>query len=361
MKLGVWGTTTPRTNRSHHELYREHLAEIIHAEQLGFDHYWIYEHHLLPLAPMPSPNLMLAAAALQTNRIRLGNMVNVVPFRNPLVLAEEAAMLDTMTNGRLDLGLGRGSNLSEYRTFGIAMEDSRSIFQESVGMIMRILADENFSQVGNFVRIEKHTPLSPPLVQKPRPPIYITAASDESIAWAAERDLPIVQLDSPIEDCRRDAETYRGIQVASGYAPTPRLCLTREIYIADSDEQAQEEAYPYLLEYWGLWGRYAQFVTEAGTPKSFETWYKRAPRLAAMSYKQLIDDGLVLVGSAETVARKIMLHRHEVDLAMLVGVFQLGSLPHDNVMNSMQAFSERVTPLISNPVETNNTKFVGRK
>ncbi|MGZ5864916.1 MAG: LLM class flavin-dependent oxidoreductase [Xanthobacteraceae bacterium] len=344
MKFGIWGTTTPRKNRSHQQLYREHLAEIIQAESLGFDHYWIYEHHLLPLAPMPSPNLMLAAAATHTSRMRIGNMVNVVPFRNPLVLAEEATMLDNLSNGRLDLGLGRGSNLSEYRTFGISMADSREMFQESVAMILRIFADEMFSTSGKFFKLDKRGPLSPPLVQQPHPPIYITAASEESIRWAAERDLPIVQLDSPIDECRRDAALYREAQVNSGHKATPRLCLTREIYIAETDEQARVEAYPYLVEYWGLWGRYAQFVAEAGAPKSFETWYQRAPRLAAMSFEELIDAGLVLVGSAETVLNKLLMHQKEIDLSTLVGVFQLGSLPHDQVSKSMKAFAERVMP-----------------
>lgn len=346
MRFAIWGTTAPRQGRSHHELYRDHLDEIALAETLGFDHYWIYEHHLQPSAPMPAPNLMLAAAAQRTSRIRLGNMVNVVSFRNPLLLAEEAALLDALTNGRLDLGLGRGSNLSEYRTFGVAMDRSRAIFEELVGMIMRILADENFAHAGEFFRIDKRTPLSPTLVQKPHPPIYVTAASQELLRWAAERDLPAVQLDSPIDECRRDIEFYRSVQTASGHAPAPRLCLTREIYIAETDEQARRAAYPYLLEYWNLWGRYTQFTREAGVPGSFETWYRRAPRLAAMSYDELIDSGLVLAGSPETVARKIAEHREALDLAMLVGVFQLGSMPHELVVKSLTAFAEHVMPRV---------------
>lgn len=346
MKFAIWGTTGPRKDRTHHQLYREHLDEIALAEWLGFDHYWIYEHHLQPSAPMPAPNLLLAAAAQRTSRIRLGNMVNVVSFRNPLLLAEEAALLDAMTDGRLDLGLGRGSNLSEYRTFGIAMDQSRAIFEESVGVILRILADENFEHAGTHFHVNKRSALSPTLVQRPHPPIYVTAASRESLRWAAERDLPAVQLDSPIDECARDIAFYRSVQTASGHPPAPRLCLTREIYIAETDEQAKREAYPYLIEYWGLWGRYAQFLAEAGTPESFETWYKRAPRLAAMSYDELIDSGLLLAGSAETVARKIAEHRDKLDLATLVGAFQFASMPHDMVAKSMSAFAEQVVPSV---------------
>jgi alkanesulfonate monooxygenase SsuD/methylene tetrahydromethanopterin reductase-like flavin-dependent oxidoreductase (luciferase family) len=337
----------PRKNRSYHELYLEHLAEIEKAEHLGFDHYWIYEHHLLPLAPMPSPNLMLAAAAIRTRRIRLGNMVNVVPFRNPLMVAEEAAMLDVLSNGRLDLGLGRGSNLSEYRAFGIPMDQSRPIFEQHVDVILRALADENFSVSGKLYNISKQAALSPPPIQKPHPPVYVTAASQESLRWAAERDLPFVQLDSLIEDCARDLAYYREIQAESGHKHTSRLCLTREIYVGETDEAARKEAYSYLLEYWGLWGRYAQFVAEAGTPGSFETWYQRAPRLAAMNFDELIESGLVLVGSPQTVARKIVEHQNQLDIAVLVGVFQLGSLPHEKVVKSMEAFAKEVMPMLA--------------
>ena len=264
------GHAASRQGRSHHELYRDHLDEIALAETLGFDHYWIYEHHLQPSAPMPAPNLVLAAAAQRTSRIRLGNMVNVVSFRNPLLLAEEAALLDALTNGRLDLGLGRGSNLSEYRAFGIAMDQSRAIFEESVGTIRASWPTRPSRTRGDFSTFDKRTPLSPPLVQQPHPPIYITAASKELLRWAAERDLPAVQLDSPIDDCRRDIDLYRSVQTASGHVPAPRLCLTREIDIAETDDQARREAYPHLLEYWNLWGRYTQFTQEAGVPGSFE-------------------------------------------------------------------------------------------
>ena len=108
MRFAIWSPTNPREGVTHVDLYRQQVREIEIAEELGFQHFWLYEHHVSPSGPMPSPNLLIAAAALTTSRIRLGTMVNILPYRNPLLLAEEGAMLDVLTNGRFDMGSAAG-------------------------------------------------------------------------------------------------------------------------------------------------------------------------------------------------------------------------------------------------------------
>src|SRR3974390_554110 len=108
MRFAIWSPTNPREGVSHVELLRQQINEIEIAEELGFDNIWLYEHHVSPSGPMPSPNLLIAAAAPSTSRIRLGTMVNILPYRNPLLVAEEAEMLDVLTGGRVDLGHGPG-------------------------------------------------------------------------------------------------------------------------------------------------------------------------------------------------------------------------------------------------------------
>ncbi|HUB97428.1 MAG TPA: LLM class flavin-dependent oxidoreductase [Stellaceae bacterium] len=346
MEFGIWDTTGPRERVTTADLYRQHFAELTLAETCGFHHYWFYEHHLSATGPVPSPNLMVAAAAQHTSQIRLGNMVTLLPVRNPLLVAEEMAMLDQMTGGRLDVGIGRGGKAAEYECFGLETANSRALFHESFELIRRIWADEIFEHQGPHFRIAKAAALSPVLVQRPHPPVYVTANSEESIRWAAERDFPFVQLDSMFEDCRRDQAFYREIQRAAGFAVRPRLCLTREVYVAPTDEQARREAKDYLMHYWNLWGRFTQFVKAGQVPASFESWYQRAPRLFSMSYEELIDAGLVLIGSPETVARQVRRHRDELDLAVFVGSFQLGGMPHDKVMSSLRAFGTEVMPRV---------------
>ena len=119
MRLAIWSTTTPRENSTHVEMFRRQFEEVELAERIGIDQIWFFEHHLQPTAPVPSPNLLIAAASRTTRHIRFGSMVNILPFRHPLLVAEEAAMLDNLTGGRLDMGLGRGLRPPEFEAFGI--------------------------------------------------------------------------------------------------------------------------------------------------------------------------------------------------------------------------------------------------
>ena len=151
MRLAIWSTTTPRENSAHPEMFRRQLEEVELAERIGIDQIWFFEHHLQPTAPVPSPNLLIAAAARTTRRIRFSSMVNILPFRHPLLVAEEAAMLDNLTNGRLDMGLGRGLRPPEFEAFGVDQQQSREMFLESFEIIRRVWADEEFVHRGQVL------------------------------------------------------------------------------------------------------------------------------------------------------------------------------------------------------------------
>lgn len=349
MKFAIWDKLQPRTNISHTDLYRQHLEEVRIAEQCGFDHFWFFEHHVSPNSPIPSPNLMVAAAAVMTSRIRLGNMVNVLPYRDPLLVAEEAAMLDVLSGGRLDVGIGRGLKPTEFEAFCLSQADSRSMFEESIDVIGRIWADETFEHHGAHYNVAKKTPLSPPLVQRPTPRLWISAQSEESLRWAAERDLMFGQIDSLIEDCRRDCDLYHQVQAAAGHKFSQRLFLTREVYVAETDEKARAEAYEYLLADWDLWSRYKQFARDGKLPAGYEAWTKRAPLLSSLSFEDLIDRGVVLVGSPQTVIDGIRRHQEQLELAVLVCVMQLAHMPHAMVRKSMEMFAAEVMPHFSAP------------
>jgi alkanesulfonate monooxygenase SsuD/methylene tetrahydromethanopterin reductase-like flavin-dependent oxidoreductase (luciferase family) len=347
MKLAIWSTANPRQNSTYAELFKRQLDEVELAERIGIDQLWFYEHHLTLSAPVPSPNLLIAAAARSTSRIRLCNMVNILPFRNPLMVAEEAAMLDNLTNGRLDMGIGRGLRPPEFDAFCIDQQQSREMFLEAFDVIRRVWNDENFHHRGKYWTVKKDAPLAPPLVQRPHPPFLVSAQSEESIRWAAQYDIPFAQIDAMPDQARRDQTLYREVQVAHGHKPAPRLYLMREIYVAETDARAKEEAHPYLLQYWELWNRYTQFTDEGQMPDSYDFWRKQAPALHAMSFEQLIDAGMVMVGSAKSVAASIIRLCAELDLMGLSIIFKFGAMPYDMVERSMQAFGDQVMPLIA--------------
>lgn len=343
MKFAIWSTTTPRENSTHVELFRRQLEEVELAERLGIDQVWFLEHHLQPSAT-PSPNLIIAAASQRTRRIRFANMVNILPFRNPLLVAEEAAMLDTLTEGRLDMGIGRGLRPPEFAAFAVDQARSREMFLESFDVIRRVWADEIFEHRGKYWTVKKDAPLYPPLVQRPHPPFLVSAQSEESLRWSAEHDIPFAQIDATVPQARRDQALYREVQVAHGHGPAPRLYLMREIYVADDNARARAEAQPYLLQYWELWNRYTQFTRGGRLPDSYDFWRRQAPMLHDMSFDEIVANDMVILGSPSTVADTILRIASQLDLMGVALVFKLGAMPYDMVERSMTRFGEEVLP-----------------
>jgi alkanesulfonate monooxygenase SsuD/methylene tetrahydromethanopterin reductase-like flavin-dependent oxidoreductase (luciferase family) len=346
VKLAIWSTSALSENSTYPELFRHKLDEVELAERIGIDAIWFLEHHLIPTSPTPSPNLLIAAASQRTHCIRFANMVNILPFRNPLLVAEEAAMLDNLTNGRLDMGLGRGLRPPEFEAFGVDQQQSREMFLESFEIIRRVWADENFVHRGKYWTVQKDAPLSPPLVQRPHPPFLVSAQSEESLRWAAAHDIPFAQIDSMADQARRDQTIYREVQVAHGHAPAPRLYLMREIYVGESDARARAEAEPYLLQYWELWNRYTQFTRGGKLPDSYDFWRRQAPMLHAMSFDQIVANDMVILGGAESAATAILRLASQLELMGLALIFKLGTMPCDMIERSMTAFGEQVIPRI---------------
>jgi alkanesulfonate monooxygenase SsuD/methylene tetrahydromethanopterin reductase-like flavin-dependent oxidoreductase (luciferase family) len=346
VRLAIWSTTAPREHSTHAEMFRRQLAEVELAERIGIDQIWFFEHHLQPTAPVPSPNLLIAAAARTTRHIRFASMVNILPFRHPLLVAEEAAMLDNLTQGRLDMGLGRGLRPPEFEAFGVDQQQSRDMFLESFDVIRRVWADENFVHHGKYWTMRKEAPLSPPLVQRPHPPFLVSAQSEESLRWAAEHDIPFAQIDSMVEQAKRDQALYREVQTAHGHAPLPRLYLMREIYVGDSDERARTEAQPWLLQYWELWNRYTQFTRGGQLPDSYDFWRRQAPMLHAMSFEEILANDMVILGGPDRVADVVLRLAGQLDLMGLALIFKLGAMPYDMVERSMSRFGEAVVPRI---------------
>jgi alkanesulfonate monooxygenase SsuD/methylene tetrahydromethanopterin reductase-like flavin-dependent oxidoreductase (luciferase family) len=253
-------------------------------------------------------------------------------------------MLDNLTDGRFDMGLGRGLRPPEFAAFGVDQQQSREMFAESFDVIRRVFADENFEHSGKYWTVRKDAPLAPPLVQRPHPPFLVSAQSEESLRWAARHDIPFAQIDSLADQARHDAALYREVQTAHGHAPAPRLYLMREIYVADSDARARAEAEPWMLQQWQLWNRYTQFTRGGKLPESYDFWRRQAPMLHAMGFAEIVAQDMVILGGPETVAEAILRLVGQLDLMGLAMIFKLGAMPYDMVERSMTLFGEEVMP-----------------
>jgi len=176
----------PTRPRPLKDLYRDHLEEAVLAEELGFDNVWASEHHFSEDAWNPSPITFLAAVAARTERVRIGTYVLLLPFHNPVRVAEDIAVLDNLSGGRVDLPVGVGSAVEEFRSFGIPFNERLGRTFEALRIIERCFAGEEFSHKGKYYEFPNVRMTTSP-VQRPGPPIWVASMGDQSVAWTARR------------------------------------------------------------------------------------------------------------------------------------------------------------------------------
>ncbi len=227
--------------------YAEHLEAWEDLDRLGYDGVGFNEHHTSPYGLMNSPNLLAAGAAQRTKRLKLLIYGNLLPLHEPLRLAEELAMLDCLSNGRIISGFARGIP-REHKVYGVPLADSRARFEEAWEIIRRAWTEEAFSYTGKFWSYQD-VAIWPRPVQQPHPPVWVpVTTSKETIEWAAAHDIPITPGLSP-SGLREDIIRYYAQCLAQhGRRLTPEhLILTINAYVAESKAQAVKEAGPYAL------------------------------------------------------------------------------------------------------------------
>ncbi len=228
--------------------YREHLEAWTLMEELGFDGIGFNEHHTSPYGLMTSPNLMAAALSQRTDRMKVLIMGNLLPIHEPLRLAEELAMLDCLSNGRLIAGFARGIP-REYIAYHIDLAESRARFEEAWEIIKRAWTEEVFSYEGQFWSYHD-VAIWPRPVQPPHPPVWVpVSGSQETIEWAARENIPITPGTIAPRGVKQDIVRYYAQCLAKhGHTITPNhLSIGASPYVADSRQQALKEAGPSTL------------------------------------------------------------------------------------------------------------------
>ena len=168
------------------ELYRDHLEEAALAEELGFDCVWVSEHHFSPDCWNPAPFAFLGAVAARTTRVRIGTYVLLLPLHNPVRVAEDVAVLDNISQGRVDFGVGVGSSPDEFASFGVPLENRLGRTFEALRIIERCFAGEEFTHEGKYYNFRNIRMTTTP-VQRPGPPILVAAMGEQSVRWTARR------------------------------------------------------------------------------------------------------------------------------------------------------------------------------
>jgi len=227
----------PSRPRPLQELYREFLEEAVLAEQLGFDNVWASEHHFAEDAWNPSPITFLAAVAARTERVRIGTYVLLLPFHNPVRVAEDIAVLDNISGGRVDLPVGVGSAAGEFRTFGVPFNERLGRTFEALRIIERCFAGEEFSHKGKYYEFPSVRMTTTP-VQKPGPPIWVASMGDQSVAWTARRGYHLAA------GAGRGHAKYEELLVQFGHDRTKCqvASIPIRVHLAETREQAWDEA-----------------------------------------------------------------------------------------------------------------------
>ena len=327
------------------EVYDSHFQTWVECEDLGYDGVLFSEHHFTAYNLSPSPNLLVAALAQRTSRMRLGVMCNVLPFHNPVRLAEETAMLDYLTGGRLEVGFGRGADAYEFEKMGIPHEQTRGIFEESLQLMRKAWDNPVFSHHGQHF---SYTDAS--IWPRPMNPVrpWITCISPETVEFAAREGYKIGLAYLPAAQMAEYVQLYRRTVAEVGGDPdTMQSGVLRSVVIAPTDAEADDIAAPALGHLFNLFKKVAVFRDLDHVPKGYEFYSSFfRPFAGTVSYEDLRDAGIVIVGSPETVRDRLVDQVETIGTENVIMFASFGDLQVEHIRQTYRLYAEHVMPVI---------------
>lgn len=347
MQFGMLHLFENPIGKSEHVIVHEQLALMRAAEALGFDSVWPAEHHFSEYGYCASPALSLAAIARETKTLRLGTGVVVLPLNHPLRVAEDYAMLDLMSDGRVDLGVGRGYQPSEFSRYGVDQTDTRQMFDESIRIIRQAWTQEYVNFQGTYYQY-RDVPVRPKPLQQPHPPMWMACLSPETFKLAGRYGFHLLYGTvfglAPDKGQARLQDYYRGLQ-ESGHDPsTRRRAALMMVYVADSMEQAGQEFAEPVLWYYRTIAKYiAPPEGEAPIP-GYEMYTQTRDLAASASWDELLKRKAVICGDADYVVEEITRAQELYGFTDLLCWTRLGGLEHRKVLRSMELMHTKVFP-----------------
>lgn len=330
-----------------HQVYAEHLEQMASYEDFGFDAVCINEHHSKPYGLMPSPNLIAAALIQRTSRIKIGILGNLPALHaHPVRLAEEIAMLDCMSGGRIVSGFVRGVP-QEYLAYSVSPQESRERLHEAWDLIVKAwTVHEPFTWHGKHFSYDRVS-IWPRPVQQPHPPIVLPAESDEGLELAASRHVPTGSAYRSSSATKAIFDKYRFLAAKHGWTPAPEDCyVLRPVYVAETNEQARREAEPHLDYFWGKLLSYhqgaAKLLEQSAPPRPPRVGGGQDVPIYEFDYDLTQREGITLVGDPDYVLHAVKSQMREVGAGVLMGLFQFGSLPHELAKKNIELFSRTV-------------------
>ncbi len=335
----LWPFRNPEFNRTTWtELYSSHLDLIADSEAMGYDNAWLTEHHFVDDGYSPSLLPIAGAISQRTSRIRIGTFLILLPLQNPIRVAEDAATVDVMSNGRFDLGVGLGYRVKEFDDQGITAASRGRRMREGIEVMQRLLSDEVVTYEGKYNHL-KEIQIVPPCVQQPHVPIWVGAIAEKAIERAANMGCHFQVVGPP-----EMVEMYDGFLEAAGRNPQDyNAAQLRWIHVAPSRDQAWETC-AQSLHYTAT--RYAEWFAEANDKPGDDQATTGIPSVDEIIAKQDFDffGEKAMVGTPEDVAEMIDEYRKRGRVTHLVCGMAMSGLDPHHIRNSMQLFANDVIP-----------------
>ncbi|HZO26950.1 MAG TPA: LLM class flavin-dependent oxidoreductase [Chloroflexota bacterium] len=348
-QFGIFDHLERQPELSLDQQYEERLQLLARADELGFYAYHLAEHHQAPLCMAPSPSVFLAAAARNTRQLRLGALVTILPFHHPLRLMEEVCMLDHLSGGRLQLGIGRGITAIEHTFWGQRPEEAHARNDEVLEILVRGLTSDTMDFQGQFYRFD-NVPLEMTPKQQPHPPFWSAGNPEFAgrhgthfVCHAGQRFQAMVA---------RYRELYREHQGGpgwlNGHVQEPLVGSTRHFVVADTDAEAERIA----RSSWPAYNRNfaKRGMTGPGPETSSDGAIKALPAGGpglGGDVEKAFELERCIVGSPDTILAHVEQYTVQAGVNYLVGSFQWGNITHEQAMRSLELFGTEVLPKIA--------------
>jgi len=330
MKFGIFifGDNHPELGRSNQKFYEEILTMGEWAEELGFDSFWLGEHHLYWYGTCVSPPMVIAALGQRTKRIRLGPAVAVPSFHNPLIVAEEYALADNLCNGRLEFALGSGFSPVEFQQFGMTMEEAKERFWEGTEIILKAWSQDEFSHQGKYYRFENISLYMKPL-QKPMPPIWLAASSDDTLVRAGQLGWPMMGIpfarSDTLADVKAKNDLYLDAYRKAGHKGAPEIMVAMHIYLHRDERTAVDGARP-------CFERAIAFHKTHRRPGS------KIPQFDNIKQERLA----LFTNPGDAVA--ILREYEKLGVTHVIGMVNFGGVPMPEVRRTLELMSKEIFP-----------------
>ena len=352
MRYGLFylPSSLPATRAEGAERFRTVVDQVSYAEQIGFESVWLAEHHFHSFAGFfSSPPVIGAAIAQRTTKMRIGTAVLLLPYHNPLRVAEDYATLDCLSDGRVEFGIGHGFVKWEALTFGIPLDDLRDRFKENLDVVLKAWTEPRLNHKGRFHEYND-VQVYPRPVQEPHPTVWMAATTSvESFELSGRYgfNMMLIPFLNEVEELRLKMEVFFKARLAAGHDPsTARVLGVYHAYVGESSAAARGTAEVGLAEYQAAASQAHSLTPGMADPESYRSHERHRAQMKRLTFDELVEQSRVLVGDAAEVRDKVEYVRERIYLTDLAGNFALGGLTDAQVRTSMRRFMEQVAPRV---------------